>query len=524
MEFIPGRTLKELLKERGPLPVDEAIAYMLPILEALGYLHDQKALYNDLKPENIMLKGDEQGKNPNSILIDLGAVRLATETAGGVYHTPGYSAPEIAATEASKHSPPSIASDIYTVGRTLAALIMNFRMGTVYLHSLPGSEQPEAAVLAENPSLHRWLLKCTRENPDERFQDAREAGEQLKLILLELAAARGLSRPAESTYFTGDLMGVRHSASYDGCDGISRPGPDMLPDLKMILDDPAAQFILSNGAVSDPARQEVVFNEAAAKFDKSVEALLRLARAKMHLGKYDHVPQVLERVLAIDPFEVRVLWYRGLNMLYQKQPREALAQLNWLWGELPGEPAVKLALAVAAELAGETSEAIRLYDLISAEDPRFVLASFGLGRCLANTGAREAAVAAYGRVSQEHSMYENAQAAIARALLMNKPSDPTAKELAEASRVVEALTMQGLGRLELVAEILNTSLDLVDSGKVSPDASVKVLGRGLEAQSLRVGLYETYIGVAKLETKKEAKIKLIDLANRVQPRRLIAWK
>lgn len=520
MEYIPGRTLKQLVKERGPLPVDEAIAYLLPILEALGYLHDEGALYNDLKPDNIMLKGDELGKNPNSILIDLGAVRQVSQAGGGVYHTPGFSAPEISSRDPDKHARPSFASDIFTAGRTLVALIMNFDIGGRYLYTLPAPTSVEGSVLAEHPSLHRWLLKCTRENPDERFQDAREAAEQLKLILLELAAEKGVSSAIESTLFTGDVMAVRQHGT---CNGITLASGELLPDLRMILEDPAAQYILSNGAVSDPHKQEVVFQEAVTKFDRSVEALLRLAHTRIRLGKYAEAGQALERVLALDPFEVRVLWYRGVNLLQQGKAREALQEFNGLWGELPGEPAVKLALAVAAELAGETEDAIRLYDLISREDPQFVLASFGLGRCQSKSGKRSEAVAAYNRVPTAHSLYEKAQAASARALLQSVSQEPGRQELLDASRTIEALTVQGLERLDLMEEVLSRSLMLVESGLVQSDSGAQVLGNALTSRALRFGLFDLYRSKAKLVQDRSDKIALIDKAYGVQPRRLVAW-
>ena len=84
MEYVGGKSLKPARGER--LPVDEAIAYMLEILPALGYLHSIGLCYNDLKPENIMVT-EEQLK-----LIDLGAVS-PINSFGYLYGTPGYQAP-----------------------------------------------------------------------------------------------------------------------------------------------------------------------------------------------------------------------------------------------------------------------------------------------------------------------------------------------------------------------------------------------------------------------------------------------
>ena len=112
MEYVGGTSLKEAKGES--LPVAQAIGYMLEILPALGYLHSIGLTYNDLKPENIMVT-EEQLK-----LIDLGAVSRINSF-GYLYGTPGFQAPEIVRTG------PTVATDIYTVGRTLAALTLNLR-------------------------------------------------------------------------------------------------------------------------------------------------------------------------------------------------------------------------------------------------------------------------------------------------------------------------------------------------------------------------------------------------------------
>src|SRR4029078_11199470 len=112
MEYVGGTSLKQAKGDR--LPVAEAIGFMLEILPALGYLHSIALVYSDLKPENIMIT-EEQLK-----LIDLGAVSRINSF-GYLSGTPGYQAPEIV------RPGPTVATDIYSVGRTLAALTLNLR-------------------------------------------------------------------------------------------------------------------------------------------------------------------------------------------------------------------------------------------------------------------------------------------------------------------------------------------------------------------------------------------------------------
>ena len=75
MEYVNGKTLMKLRKENGgPLPVAEAISYVVEILPAFGYLDDMGLVYCDFKPENVMVE-EETVK-----LIDMGAVRSADDT------------------------------------------------------------------------------------------------------------------------------------------------------------------------------------------------------------------------------------------------------------------------------------------------------------------------------------------------------------------------------------------------------------------------------------------------------------
>ncbi|WP_449065747.1 protein kinase domain-containing protein, partial [Planomonospora algeriensis] len=121
MEYIGGESLHDLLRRRlretgaaEALPLRQAIPYALEILRALGYLHERGMLYCDLKPANVIQVGRELK------IIDLGAVRMIGDSDSAVYGTVGYQAPEISS------EGPSVASDLYTVGRTLAVLSIPF--------------------------------------------------------------------------------------------------------------------------------------------------------------------------------------------------------------------------------------------------------------------------------------------------------------------------------------------------------------------------------------------------------------
>ena len=145
-----------------------------------------------------MIQTEEQLK-----LIDLGAVRHIDDEDSAVYGTIGYQAPEIATTG------PSIASDLYTIGRTLAVMTFPFDFQRTYLDRLPNpAEEP---LLAEFDSYYRFLLRATASHPEARFASAEEMKDQLTGVLREvLAAEDGLPRQGPSDRVHPGAALVRH--------------------------------------------------------------------------------------------------------------------------------------------------------------------------------------------------------------------------------------------------------------------------------------------------------------------------
>ncbi|MFD6562148.1 serine/threonine protein kinase, partial [Streptomyces albidoflavus] len=200
MEYVGGKSLKELANERrtpegrrDPLPVEQACAYGIEALEALGHLHSRNLLYCDFKVDNA-IQTEGQLK-----LIDMGAVRRMDDEESAIYGTVGYQAPEVAT-----HGP-SVASDLYTVARTLAVLTFDFQGYTsVYADSLP--DPHDVPVLWTYESFYRLLIRATDPDPTRRFATAEEMAEQLTGVLREVVALQsGRPHPAVSTLFGPEL-------------------------------------------------------------------------------------------------------------------------------------------------------------------------------------------------------------------------------------------------------------------------------------------------------------------------------
>ncbi|MFF0423582.1 tetratricopeptide repeat protein [Streptomyces sp. NPDC004520] len=196
MEYVGGKSLKEIANDRrtpdgrrDPLPVEQACAYGIEALEALGHLHSRNLLYCDFKVDNA-IQTEDQLK-----LIDMGAVRRMDDDESAIYGTVGYQAPEVAEVG------PSVASDLYTVARTLAVMTFDFQGYTnVFLDSLPDPEHIE--VFRTYESYYRFLVRATDPDPARRFASAQEMAEQLTGVLREVVALQsGRPRPALSTLF-----------------------------------------------------------------------------------------------------------------------------------------------------------------------------------------------------------------------------------------------------------------------------------------------------------------------------------
>jgi serine/threonine-protein kinase PknG len=502
MEYVGGKTLKDIRVLRGPLPVTEAIAYIHRILSAFAYLHSLGMVYCDFKPDNVMLEGNDVK------LIDLGGVRRIDDLQGDIYGTVGYSAPEAG-------EGPTVASDLFTIGRTLAVLLTNIRgLSKEHQYTLPSPQ--EEPLFAEQESLYRCLLKATAQNPDDRFQSADEMADQLLGVLREVVATEtNTPRPASSNVFSGDMLALTSSNDFEPI----RADYHQLPIPMLDSTDPAFNAVLNAGAMSDPTKRVASLRQVVQQFPTSVEAQLRLANSLIDIGAYDEIELILANVEEKDPWDWRVLWYRGRSFMAQGQAKVAQAAFDQVYFDLPGELAPKLALGLAAEQADNFQLAIKMYDLVSRTDPSYTSAAFGLARCLCATGDRNGAVAALERVPQTSNLFMRSRVEIARTLINSERSAPGTKELKDASVAIEALTLEGMDRYRLTKQVLETALNLVTSRALSPASSIAILGQPLEELYLRKGLEKALRDMAHLAIGGE-KIRLVDEANQVRPRTL----
>jgi beta-lactam-binding protein with PASTA domain/serine/threonine protein kinase len=171
MELVPGGTLRELLRERGPMPPHAALAVMGPVLEALALAHQEGMVHRDVKPDNVLIRDDHQVK-----LADFGLVRASRRdvTSGGpVIGTAAYLSPEQVR---GGHVGPE--GDVYSAGILLFELLTGrtpFRGATPEETALMRLDNevpaPSTLIAGVPPELDDLVLRATRHTPGDRFSD-----------------------------------------------------------------------------------------------------------------------------------------------------------------------------------------------------------------------------------------------------------------------------------------------------------------------------------------------------------------
>ncbi len=498
MEYVGGTSLKDLLKKRtavnggvyDPLPVDQAIAYVVEILPAFSYLHDMGLLYCDFKPDNIIQVGDAVK------LIDLGGVRRIDDLDSAIYGTVGYQAPEVADVG------PSIASDIYTLGRTLAVLSMEFRgYQSTYVSSLPPVAQ--TPLFQQYDSFYRLLAKACAPDPADRFQTADELRVQLIGVLREIVAAR-----------TSDGGRARHSAPSVLFEAPVVEADTLdwkhLPALKPDSGDPMAAW-LSALSVTEPSDR---LNALYAAPQETVEVRLEMARTAMAAGRPEVADGVVTKVLQDDPWEWRAVWVSGLAALAADDDAGARAAFNAVYGQVPGELATKLALAYACERSGEDDVAESLYTVCARTDANYTApAAFGLARIRRARGDLDGALAALDLVPATSRGYVEARRQRATLLAASGRGLPA---LSDALGSIDSVTIDPLDRARLRAEVLDAALTVVvDKG---PQDKVLIDGVPARPKPLRDAVERAYRDLAALTSAHDERVRLVDRANTVRNR------
>jgi serine/threonine-protein kinase PknG len=439
-------------------------------------------------------------------------VRHQDDTTGLIWGAPGFQAREVAA------SGPTVRSDLYSVGRTMAMLSLGVTgMSTVYADRLP--EASAAPLLAEEESYHRLLRRATAPDPAARFGTAAQLREQVTGVLHEvLAATDGRPRTAQSTLFGPQPRSF-------GTEDTDDPAATLYPvtvatSLSVPLvdvSDPAASVL---GTLGYPDPDEVIA-ALDASGQSTVEVRLRRVRAHIDNGNAAEARAELDRLAPDHPRDWRVAWYEGVANLAEHRPDVAHGAFDRVYAMLPGELDAKIAYAVSAELAGNSTLAAAHYERVWLTNRDFVSAAFGCARIRLASGDWEGAVTVLESVPQASSHYLSAQVGALRARLRRPDAAGiTEPELVEASSRITRLPLDTERRALARIEVLAGALHWVEVHGEAPDT--KVLDHRLVERELRFGLEKEYRNLARFSSAKGTeRVRLVAEANALRPWTLV---
>ena len=187
MEFLDGRTLKELIVGRGAAPINVAIEYARQILSALRFAHRHGIVHRDIKPHNVLVDGEGRVK-----VTDFGIARAGTSQmteTGSIVGTAQYLSPEQA-----RGGEVDPRSDLYSLGIVLYELLTGktpFEGETpveIAMKHLSNAPKPPSKLRPDiPPELDMVVLRALAKSPDDRYQSADEMEADLERV------ARGAS-------------------------------------------------------------------------------------------------------------------------------------------------------------------------------------------------------------------------------------------------------------------------------------------------------------------------------------------
>ena len=186
MEYVEGKTLKQLVKRRGSLTINEVIDIMLQLTDGIAHAHDSYIIHRDIKPQNIMIMENGLVKITDfGIAMALNSTQLTQTNSvmGSVHYLP----PEQANGKGA-----SVKCDIYSLGILMFELLTGtipFKGENAVEIALKQMKEPLPDVTLINPeipqSIENVLIKATAKNPKNRYNDAREMHKDIETALDE---------------------------------------------------------------------------------------------------------------------------------------------------------------------------------------------------------------------------------------------------------------------------------------------------------------------------------------------------
>ena len=185
MEYVDGKSLKEVLTEKKVLPIKEAVHYLKQMLKGLHYAHSRNIIHRDIKPANIMINKENEVKLSDFGIAKVFGTQGVTKT-GMLLGTPWYTSPEQILGKSI-----DFRSDLYSAGITFYEMLTgrvpfdsetnsDFQIQRAHLETPP--TRPSIYNSEIGIKVEKFILKALQKNPDKRFQSASEMLEELEKV------------------------------------------------------------------------------------------------------------------------------------------------------------------------------------------------------------------------------------------------------------------------------------------------------------------------------------------------------
>jgi serine/threonine-protein kinase len=298
MEYVAGRSLRDLLRREGVMP-DRAGEIASDAALGLDYAHERGLVHRDIKPANIMLSDEGQVKVTDFGIARAAGVDTVTQTAA-VFGTAAYIAPEQAQGESVDRR-----TDVYSLGVVLYEMLTGRQPFTAdsavalaYKHVSEPPEPPSQINDEISPALESVVLRAMAKNPDNRYQTAHEFHDDIQRAaqgqpvsappVMAYATTQAIRRdPADTAMIT---TGARRYVEDEYTPPPDHPGRRrfgyVMLALLLLAVVAAAVFALTRLFATDSVRQVVV---------PDVEGM-QVERAERELRDADLRGEVVERV------------------------------------------------------------------------------------------------------------------------------------------------------------------------------------------------------------------------------------
>jgi len=175
-EFVDGKSMRDVVSQKTPMPSEEAIALIHKIADGIAYCHEHDVVHRDLKPENILITTDDQ-----PVIIDFG-LALTKEARRVTYAnlTPSAGTPDYMAPEQIEGQRGDQRTDIYAIGTMLYELLAGHVPFTGDSYQVVMQQHLQAAIPRldvekpdVSPQLAAVVTRCLQRNPEDRYPTMR---------------------------------------------------------------------------------------------------------------------------------------------------------------------------------------------------------------------------------------------------------------------------------------------------------------------------------------------------------------